>query len=309
MEARSHSSGSSKRPWCRPSARPVCRCSGSGAPLASSPTKKSFPHALASRRLYSDGAEVLYDYARSEDDERFGLLTVVVNGQHVFQTSSSTTCAHRLRRQPVGRGTDRSRDRAPAPRGSGLASPMGSRCSSRVARPCRRCALAGKPANPLRRSLGTTACPSATSRKRCVPSGRSRELPELVFFLDRGLRSIPRSRAPSAPEASVSSRCSRRIQAARTSASTTTSGSHRVRGELDRPRQERRDPAQPLRGPDPDRDSRVFALNNANLTGEEMATRYTKHLNRIVQRAAAPGPYLYVVTAAGLELRWRPPTA
>ena len=42
------------------------------------------PHALASRRLYSDGAEVLYDYARTEDDKQLGLLTVVVNGQRVF---------------------------------------------------------------------------------------------------------------------------------------------------------------------------------------------------------------------------------
>jgi transposase-like protein len=42
------------------------------------------PHALASRRLYSDGAEVLYDYARSADDKQLGLLTVVVNGQRVF---------------------------------------------------------------------------------------------------------------------------------------------------------------------------------------------------------------------------------
>jgi hypothetical protein len=51
---------------------------------------------------------------------------------------------------------------------------------------------------------------------------------------------------------------------------------------------------------------RVFALNNANLTGDEMAERYLRHLNRIVQRAASPGPYVYVVSATGLELRWRP---
>jgi uncharacterized protein (DUF433 family) len=42
------------------------------------------PHALASRRLYSNGAEVLYDYARSEDDKQLGLLTAVVGGQRVF---------------------------------------------------------------------------------------------------------------------------------------------------------------------------------------------------------------------------------
>lgn len=41
-------------------------------------------HALASQQLYSDGAEVLYDYARHEHDKQLGLLTVVVSGQRVF---------------------------------------------------------------------------------------------------------------------------------------------------------------------------------------------------------------------------------
>lgn len=41
-------------------------------------------HALASRQLYSDGAEVLYDYARSADDKQLGLLTIVQSGQRVF---------------------------------------------------------------------------------------------------------------------------------------------------------------------------------------------------------------------------------
>jgi uncharacterized protein (DUF433 family)/DNA-binding transcriptional MerR regulator len=41
-------------------------------------------HALASRQLYSDGAEILYDYARSEDDKQLGLLTIVHSGQRVF---------------------------------------------------------------------------------------------------------------------------------------------------------------------------------------------------------------------------------
>lgn len=41
-------------------------------------------HALASRKLYTDGADVLYDYGRREDD---GLseLTVVRSGQRVFR--------------------------------------------------------------------------------------------------------------------------------------------------------------------------------------------------------------------------------
>jgi uncharacterized protein (DUF433 family) len=41
-------------------------------------------HALASRKLYTDGAEILYDYARDVDDGQLQLLTVVRSGQQVF---------------------------------------------------------------------------------------------------------------------------------------------------------------------------------------------------------------------------------
>jgi uncharacterized protein (DUF433 family)/DNA-binding transcriptional MerR regulator len=41
-------------------------------------------HPLASRKLYTDGATVLYDYARSEDDKQLALLTVVHTRQRVF---------------------------------------------------------------------------------------------------------------------------------------------------------------------------------------------------------------------------------
>lgn len=41
-------------------------------------------HALASDRLYNDGAQVLYDYAREQGDKQLRLLTVVVSGQRVF---------------------------------------------------------------------------------------------------------------------------------------------------------------------------------------------------------------------------------
>ena len=41
-------------------------------------------HALASRRLFTDGAEVLYDYAEHADDESARELVVVRNNQHVF---------------------------------------------------------------------------------------------------------------------------------------------------------------------------------------------------------------------------------
>ena len=41
-------------------------------------------HALASRRLYTDGAKVLFDYAESAREEDLEHLTVVVSGQRVF---------------------------------------------------------------------------------------------------------------------------------------------------------------------------------------------------------------------------------
>jgi hypothetical protein len=41
-------------------------------------------HALAPRQLYTDGAEVLYDYATSEQDEELRGLTVVRTGQQQF---------------------------------------------------------------------------------------------------------------------------------------------------------------------------------------------------------------------------------
>ena len=41
-------------------------------------------HALASRQLCSDGANVLYDYARRESDDQLRLLTVVSSGHRVF---------------------------------------------------------------------------------------------------------------------------------------------------------------------------------------------------------------------------------
>jgi uncharacterized protein (DUF433 family) len=42
------------------------------------------PHALASHRLYTDGAQVLYDYANTSGDKALRLLTVVHSGQRVF---------------------------------------------------------------------------------------------------------------------------------------------------------------------------------------------------------------------------------
>lgn len=41
-------------------------------------------HALASRKLYTDGAEVLYDYAAKREEEELLELVVVRTGQHQF---------------------------------------------------------------------------------------------------------------------------------------------------------------------------------------------------------------------------------
>jgi len=40
--------------------------------------------ALASEHLFSDGAEVVYDYARAHGDKQLRLVTVVRSGQRVF---------------------------------------------------------------------------------------------------------------------------------------------------------------------------------------------------------------------------------
>lgn len=56
--------------------------------LAQLDTEFGLPYALASRRLYTDGAEVLFDYAENTTDQQLASaareLVVVRNGQHVF---------------------------------------------------------------------------------------------------------------------------------------------------------------------------------------------------------------------------------
>ena len=41
-------------------------------------------HALASKRLYSDGASILYEYAQQTDDKQLRMLTLLSTGQTVF---------------------------------------------------------------------------------------------------------------------------------------------------------------------------------------------------------------------------------
>lgn len=49
---------------------------------------------------------------------------------------------------------------------------------------------------------------------------------------------------------------------------------------------------------------RVFAFNNANLTGPELVARLDANFNRILQRAKKPGPYVWIITPDGLQRRW-----
>lgn len=49
---------------------------------------------------------------------------------------------------------------------------------------------------------------------------------------------------------------------------------------------------------------RVFALNNANVTGHELVRRLDYNFNRILRRATKPGPYVWVITPHGLQFRW-----
>ena len=49
---------------------------------------------------------------------------------------------------------------------------------------------------------------------------------------------------------------------------------------------------------------RVFAFNNANVTGTELVSRLESNFNRILKRSAKPGPYVWVIARDGLELRW-----
>jgi hypothetical protein len=51
---------------------------------------------------------------------------------------------------------------------------------------------------------------------------------------------------------------------------------------------------------------RVFCLTNAGLRAEEQALRFTTNINRIVQRAAKPGPFVYGVYEDGLRRLWPP---
>lgn len=49
---------------------------------------------------------------------------------------------------------------------------------------------------------------------------------------------------------------------------------------------------------------RIFCITTARLTGAQQAERFVKNLNRIVQRARKPGPYIYAVYERRLGKLW-----
>jgi hypothetical protein len=49
---------------------------------------------------------------------------------------------------------------------------------------------------------------------------------------------------------------------------------------------------------------RVFAIGNQHLTGPVMATYYVTNINRVVQRARKPGPFVDIVHPDRVERRW-----
>lgn len=51
---------------------------------------------------------------------------------------------------------------------------------------------------------------------------------------------------------------------------------------------------------------KVFCITSARLTGEQQRDRVLHHINRIIQRAMRPGPYIYGIYDKGLRLLWRP---
>lgn len=53
-------------------------------------------------------------------------------------------------------------------------------------------------------------------------------------------------------------------------------------------------------------DVRAFCLANANLGGEEQATRLVANLSRITLASVAPGPYIYGVYVDAVRKLWPP---
>lgn len=50
---------------------------------------------------------------------------------------------------------------------------------------------------------------------------------------------------------------------------------------------------------------RAFCLTNAQLRAADQTARFVTNINRIIQRARKPGPYIYGVYEDRLELLWR----
>ena len=78
------------------------RCSGSARRSRGLSAEFGLDHAFASERVYTDGAELIFDYASTSDDE--ALLTVVRTGQeHLAEVIRGYLKRDRLRRRRLGR--------------------------------------------------------------------------------------------------------------------------------------------------------------------------------------------------------------
>lgn len=138
-------------------------------------------HALASRRVYTDGAEAIYDYARDSDDE--ALLTFVRTGQqHLAEVI-------RAYLQPITYGDDGwvERMRLPAYAAANVVvdpiRPSGSRSSSMAEAVWKTSSIASRLATARQRSQTTSVSHALASRMSFA--SRFGVPPE--FFIDRSL--------------------------------------------------------------------------------------------------------------------------
>jgi hypothetical protein len=108
-------------------------------------------HVLASRSLYSDGAEVLYDYAEDTGDTPEGKsarqLVVVRNDQQVFQEVVVRTCAASTSPPTAGHAHSTCRTTETPMSSSTPSAPSASRFSPVAQRASRSCLAGSRPAN------------------------------------------------------------------------------------------------------------------------------------------------------------------
>ena len=141
-------------------------------------------HALASQRVYTDGAVILFDYADALQNDELAGLTEVVSRQRVFApVVREYLSANRVRQGRLGPATGSHRPRAIASLPSTPGAPLVNRSSSTAPRLSRASSAAGRRGSHLPESHTTSGYRLPTSRTTCVPQSLSP--PE--FFLDRSL--------------------------------------------------------------------------------------------------------------------------